>query len=369
MANPENSEPKVFDLQELSKQAAVHIEPEPEPKQRFKLETLDDLLAEPEPEFAVHGLLKRGDLTLAYGPAKSYKTFAMIDLMALLLRGSGQFAGQFEVNERWRVVYVSNEGRRFLRYRLTGARGYHDLSSEDVDNLRVVRSVPNLYNGDGVEELIELVQTFEPDLIVFDTLARVTVGADENTTQSMGQVLENVEHIQEALGGPAVLFIHHANKSGDIRGTTLLKGAADTILKFDIQGPGRASMRTDGVKDGAEFDQIQFTTVEVGESRCRAVEWLGADSKQSSPNDASLMRGAVIDYLRCTCRDQAGAATSPAIAKGIGTSSGTVLKHLRRALDDNSENTRNGVRMMRKRSEAANQVVDHWYWDSTFEAV
>lgn len=363
MATPENSDSNVFDLQELSRQAAVEL-PEPEPK-RFKLERLEDLLAEPEPEFAVHGLLKRGDLTLAYGPAKSYKTFAMIDLIAMVLRGSGLFAGQFEVTQQWRVVYVSNEGRRFLRYRLTGARDYHGLGTEDVDNLRVIRNVPNLYNGDGVEDLIELVRTFEPDLIVFDTLARVTVGADENTTQSMGQVLENVEHIQEALGGPAVLFIHHANKSGDIRGTTLLKGAADTILKFDIQGPGRASMRTDGVKDGAEFDQIQFTTVAVGESRCRAVEWLGADSNQSK-GDATLTHGQIISYLRETCQDPAGAATVSDISAGTSISKPTVLKHLRQSKFDNSPLTINGVRSMLKTMPRANKPVEHWYWDSAF---
>lgn len=368
MASPENSDSQVFDLQELSRQAAVEL-PEPEPK-RFKLETLGDLLAEPEPEFAVDSLLKRGDLVVAYGPAKSCKTYAAIDLMALLMRGSGEFAGQFEVKERWRVVLVTNEGRDFLRYRFKAAVEQHDLSPDDINQLRVVRNVCNFYTGEGMDEMTELLLAYGADMVVFDTLFRVTVGADENTGKDMGVALENADRMRSDLGGPCMVFIHHANKAGGMRGFTGIPGAADVILKFDIdRGSGRASMKSDGMKDAPEFDQIQFKTVQVGEPRCRAVEWLEVDSKQPKQDSAALTRGAIIDYLRTECRDQANAATSTEIAKGTTVTNKTVLEHLRRAHNDNSPRTINGVRLIRKRSEAAGRGVDHWYWDSAFEVL
>ncbi len=353
--------------------AAVEMDDQEPKKPRFKLERLKDLEEEAEPKFAIHGVLKRGDLAFFYGPAKTNKTFAALDMAVQLARGPGsqenpnKFAGQFEVNERWKIVYVTNEGRRFFRYRLRAAAEYYGLTDDQIDRLIVIREVPNLFDGDGIDELIEVLKEENADMIIFDTWARVTVGADENTTKDMGRVLENIERIKSELGGPAVLVVHHANKDGGLRGSTLLQGAADLSVKFNLdRSTGRASMRSDGIKDGAEFDEIQFMTVQVGDSpRLRAIEWLEPSSKPKDQRkeESEVNSAKITAHLQEDCNGIENAATVPDIASATGLSQPTIRKHFANL---QSSETINGVREAKKRKD--NKPVLHYYWDPNFEA-
>jgi hypothetical protein len=340
---------------------------------RFKKEWLKDLEAEPEPKFAIQGVLKRGDLAFFYGPAKTYKTFAALDMAVLLAKGPGspetpnKFARQFEVNERWKIVYITNEGGRFIRYRLRAAAEYYGLTDEQIDRLIVIREVPNLFDGEGLEELIEVLKEENADLIIFDTFARVTVGADENTTKDMGVVLENIGRLKHELGGPAILIVHHANKDGGLRGSTLLQGAVDLSIKFALnRSTRRATMRTDGMKDGAEFDEIEFTTVQVGDSpRYRAIEWIEPSSMpMDHRKDIQAVNSAKITaHLQEDCNGIQNAATVPDIALATGLTAPTVRKHFSNL---QSSETINGVRETKKRKNT--KQVLHYYWDSNFEA-
>jgi hypothetical protein len=358
----------------LNDRAAVEIDAQEPRKPRFKLERLKDLEAEPEPQFAIHGVLKRGDLAFFYGPAKTNKTFAALDMAAQLARGPGsqetpnKFAGQFQVNECWKTVYVTNEGRRFFRYRLKAAAEYHGLSDEQIDRLIVIREVPNLFDGDGLDELIEVLKEENADMIIFDTWARVTVGADENTTKDMGKVLENIERVKSELGGPAVLVVHHANKDGGLRGSTLLQGAADLSVKFNLERKtGMASMRSDGIKDGAEFDEIQFMTVEVLDSpRFRAIEWLEPSSKPKDQREDTFEANSAIitAYLQEYCNGPENAATVPEIDSATSVTAPTIRKHFASL---KSSKTLNGVREIIKPKKTKKHVL-HYYWDPNFEA-
>lgn len=358
----------------LNDTAAVQMDAQ-EPKKprfkRFKKEWLKDLEEEAEPEFAIHGVLKRGDLAFFYGPAKTNKTFAALDMAVQLARGPGsqenpnKFAGQFQVNECWKTVYVTNEGRRFFRYRLRAAAEYYGLTDEQIDRLIVIREVPNLFDGDGIDELIEVLKEENADMIIFDTWARVTVGADENTTKDMGRVLENIERVKSELNDPAILVIHHANKDGGLRGSTLLQGAADLSVKFSLdRSNGRASMKSDGIKDGAEFDEIQFMTVEVGNNpRLRAIEWLEPTKSKDPRKDTYRANSEKITaYLREFCNGPENAKTYPDISNAVEISRGKIQDHIENL---QASETVHGVRTIQKLKGTKHHL--HLYWDPKFE--
>lgn len=127
----------------------------------------------------------------------------------------------------------------------------------------------HLLDRDAVGELdgslAELTPT--PQLIVFDTLARSILAADENSAAEMGRVVEVGTRLVQDYGS-TVLYVHHSGLAGGReRGSTSFPGAMDA--RWEIERPGMGSAvklqhRKD--KDAAEQPTIHLTLREVGDS-------------------------------------------------------------------------------------------------------
>ncbi len=120
--------------------------------------------------------------------------------------------------------------------------------------------------------MIAAASRVRPALIVLDTQARMTVGAEENSAKEMGLVVDRAEALRRATGA-CVLLVHHLSKAGGgQRGSGATYGAAQTELTVSREeGKGR---RGDGVppiiwlsqtkqKDSDELPPLRLTTVGV----------------------------------------------------------------------------------------------------------
>jgi RecA-family ATPase len=68
-------------------------------------------------------------------------------------------------------------------------------------------------------------------LVVIDTHAGVSPGADENASADMTKIIRHYQQIQEA-SHAAVLIVHHKNAAGDkSRGHTSLYAAMDSAIE------------------------------------------------------------------------------------------------------------------------------------------
>lgn len=106
-----------------------------------------------------------------------------------------------------------------------------------------------------VGALVMIAAEIKPALIVLDTQARVTVGADENSSRDMGMYVASTDRLRLA-SGACVLTVHHEARAGDsLRGSTALEGAATTVIRATKDG---SLVRLDCTKqkDGPEFDPI-----------------------------------------------------------------------------------------------------------------
>jgi len=75
-----------------------------------------------------------------------------------------------------------------------------------------------------------------PGLVVFDTLARMSAGLDENKQADMGQLVAAADYLRLTLG-TAVLFVHHQPYADlRMRGSSVLPGAMDTIFALSKEG-------------------------------------------------------------------------------------------------------------------------------------
>ncbi len=224
-----------------------------------KIFTLSALYAEENPrDWMVKGLFCRGDVGMLYGASQTGKSFVTIDLAMALAAGTPSWCGGLlEIPTARRVVYCAGEGRGGLQKRFFAAENLYRNTyacSFGAGSLHVVKEVPQLFQRDDpynvqafIEEILGL-QLPSIDLVIIDTKATASYGADENDNSDTAVVLRNVARMQEALGGGAVLLDHHCGKDGLYRGASALYAGVDFSLRTRVDGEN-AYLQFDKVKD------------------------------------------------------------------------------------------------------------------------
>jgi hypothetical protein len=216
----------------------------------------------PDPEPLIDNTLDRGTVALLYGKWGTFKSFIAIDLAASVATGR---AWQGRTTEKGRVLYVAAEGAFGMKARLdaweTGWRTTIADGEFDVLPRRV-----NLTSPADVREMAALVRLNGYEFIVFDTLARCMVGADENSAKDCGVVVDNLTYLRECTpnGRGVVLAVHHTGKDGKtFRGSSVFEAGVDTVYAVDADC-GIINLDREKRKDGPEADshELRFEQIE-----------------------------------------------------------------------------------------------------------
>jgi hypothetical protein len=221
----------------------------------FHIRTASDFVKHIRPtSWLIKGVLPRAELGVLYGESASGKTFITWDMCAALARGV-EWNG-FKVNHA-KILYVVAEGSNGFNNRIQAYCHQYALTTHEL-NIDVISDViPNLVDPASVNRLCEDVQRFGPyDLLVMDTFAQVTAGANENSGEDMGKALINARRIGKAAGA-MVLLIHHSGKdsSKGARGHSSIRAACDfeaEITRFENDRAFQVTKLKDG-RDGAQF--------------------------------------------------------------------------------------------------------------------
>ena len=201
-------------------------------------------------EWLVKGVLPKAGLAVMYGASGSGKSFMALD-MAMAIAQGAEWRGR-KVRQG-RVAYIAAEGSDGFRKR-TAAYGQHtgvDLSSVPVD---VLDGAPNLMLLDDAKDLaVGVLVAGGADVIVVDTLAQTTPGANENAGEDMGKALGHCKRLHE-MTGALVLLIHHSGKdqAKGARGWSGLRAACDAELEVVRREDGQRSLRLSKNKDGED---------------------------------------------------------------------------------------------------------------------
>ena len=165
-----------------------------------------------------------------------------------------------------KVVYVVAEGASGFRNRMLACAISRGLPLSALDGLLIISDAPNLSLTQDVNDLHATLKGLGVDILVVDTLARATVGANENSAEEMGLVLRNCQKLSKALSA-TLMFLHHegkdASKGG--RGSTALKAAADAEIQVfrgldaHHRGTDERAIVIQKMKDGDdEADPMDF---------------------------------------------------------------------------------------------------------------
>jgi hypothetical protein len=257
----------VAELEQL--QASYQADAAPEPQSHVDrlagaVLSTAAIRALPPPSWLVDGYLVRDSLALLYGPSGTYKTFLGIDLALHVATGS--WWNKRAITEPGQVLYVIAEGVAGVGARIDAWQTHHRIY--DLDAHAPVSWLPRAVNlADRMEAaaFAEVAARLEPALIVLDTLARCTVGAEENSARDMGVVVEALDMIRRRTTA-CVLTIHHTGKeaASGARGSSALRGAMDTELEMAPGDP--LVLKVTKQKDAAEPAQLHLAPLPTAES-------------------------------------------------------------------------------------------------------
>lgn len=227
-------------------------------------EEIEDL---PSPEWLIDGILPTEALAVLYGPPEACKTFLGLD-WSLSIRSGQSWCGR--TVKEGAVVYVYAEGKGKLKLRTRAWKQTYGVHGR-VGVKFLTQAVRVLQQGEA-ERLLRTIRRLPdpPKFIVIDTLARCIQGGDENSAKDISGLIGVADRLREEFKA-TVLIIHHPGKSGEERGSSALRGAADTMIEMTKKN-GRIILSCEKQKDAAHFKAILLEADEVdlggGDTSC-----------------------------------------------------------------------------------------------------
>lgn len=181
---------------------------------------------QPEPpKYLVEHLLVENKVSMVFAEPGTIKSWMALSVAACVSAGL-PWLGERQVRQG-RALYVDFEDGNYEFHR----RVHMLTGGSSLPNLGYVYAPGNVTEKDWWVRLERLVKAFEIKFVVVDTLAGATPGIDEND-RNAADPLTYAGWFTESTGA-TILFLHHANKAGDIRGTSAFKATVDTLFKLE----------------------------------------------------------------------------------------------------------------------------------------
>lgn len=177
------------------------------------------------PKYLVEHLFVANKVNMIFAEPGTIKSWVAQSIAAAVSSGE-RWLGEREV-ARGTTLYVDFEDGEHEVHR----RVHLLTGGEDRPDLWYLYTPGDLNNWELWKKLIDFVLKHNVSFVVFDTLAGGTPGVDEND-RNAATALQYAGRFTECT--PAtVLFLHHANRAGEIRGTSAFKANVDALFKLE----------------------------------------------------------------------------------------------------------------------------------------
>ena len=218
---------------------------------KYPVHSADSVSRRPPSEWMIKGVVPVADLGVIYGASTSGKSFAAFDMAAAIGRGVDWRGRRVR---KGRVIIIAAEGGGGYPKRIAAYCQHNLINAADL-NIGIITAAPNFLETEEIEQVVaSIVGAGGADLLVVDTFAQVTPGANENAGEDMGLALSHARGLREATGAMCIL-IHHAGKdaSKGARGWSGIKAACDVEIEISRDEESNArEMRLSKAKDGED---------------------------------------------------------------------------------------------------------------------
>ena len=191
----------------------------------------------PPTKYIVDGLLEHGGLVSVIGDSGVGKSAVVLDMAACIVAGK-DWKGRKTI--QCPVLYVAGEGVSGAVDRLHAWEREHNCYVLEDSFYLVEEAVMFGGRPDAWAYLAREVRRLGVGLVIFDTLARMSSGLDENSATDMGSAISIFDRLKKTTGA-GVLYVHHTTRgTSHGRGTTALRGALDSeVLVTDTLPDGK----------------------------------------------------------------------------------------------------------------------------------
>lgn len=244
--------------------------PEPEARtaelaEKFAVLSAGEFAAGPPQEWIIKGVLPKAQIGMVYGESTAGKSFVVIDMLAAIARGEPWRGLR---TKQLRVVLIVAEGAGGAKGRMRAYEQHFGVTLSDYA-FGIIQDRPNLHGKSDYKRLGAQIKAWGgADLVVVDTLAQASAGANENSGEDMGTVLEHCNKLGNDIDA-MVLLVHHAGKDSTrgARGWSGLKGAMDVEIEITRHPLTGRSIRLSKSKDGEDGAAMGFKlhVVTIGE--------------------------------------------------------------------------------------------------------
>ena len=212
----------------------------------------------------VKRLIPLNSVGALYGLPNVGKSFVVFDLASHTRRERDWFGRKVNGGD---VLYLYAEGAEGIAGR---AKAWADNNDTSGGSVAMMNSVPNLFSDKkAAEKIIAAARKCEAEsgqpvrLIIVDTLAAASTGADGSSDRDMGLVCGRLRHVATELDC-AVLVVHHSGKdvTKGMRGSSATLGAVDYSLLVE-EKDGASTLSAEKMRDARKGQSIKFKLVEV----------------------------------------------------------------------------------------------------------
>jgi len=223
------------------------------------------------PDEVVQGLVVARALTVIYGDSNSGKTFFALSLGCAVSEGVSCYS---RMTDGGLVIYLATEAPGSIRARMQALKRFHQVK---LSRLVMVPVPLNFYSNAGdAMDVIRLVDQVSRArnapvrMIIADTLARMSAGANENSGEDMGPVMDRFALVAEHTGA-SVVIIHHSGKdqAKGARGWSGIRAHIDTEIEVEESDGTRFAKVTKQRELASKGDEIAFElqVVQMGMSK------------------------------------------------------------------------------------------------------
>ena len=204
-------------------------------------------------DWLVDGIIKQGSLVMLGGAPSGGKTYVAIELMMSVATGQPFF--ETYPTKQGDVVFIACEGRDSIIRR---AIAWQNLKNDgrDVENVFISRQEMVVCGPEiaeiSSESMAKFIQNSKiiPKVVFIDTMNYSLGEAKENDANDMTGYFRRIGDSLIRKFGCTVVFVHHTSKSGeDIRGSSSIRGAIDSLFFVSQSKTGQFKVENDKHKD------------------------------------------------------------------------------------------------------------------------
>ena len=243
----------------------------------FEVLTIDQLFTRPDPVFLLDRHIPEKSVGFLYGDPGTGKSFIALDwALHVAFARPDWFGDPIRNKEDGCVIYIAGEGASGFKSRVAAWQHRRGIGPDQKGRFGLIHQSVDFMSVEDIKRLVATLRRVvrsPVSMIVVDTVSRAMPGADENLQKEMTLFVKACDVVRDAFDC-AVVGVHHAGKSGDMRGSTVLRGAGDYVFKLERKrGASIGRLICEKQKDAPDgwTDAYRFDVVTLGPDKSSLV--------------------------------------------------------------------------------------------------